>query len=183
MNLNQQNSNFYQQELGQNQQISTANQEISSQNQQISGLNQQVSNLTQQVLTLEQRTIEVVTQTNSEVHVETTTSVTTVTSVSTSSVFPVPDNVTVLFTKVSGGYDYTITAGSSTYSGSQSATFTVPINPVFQGETISISASETGLAGCSMGQTVTAELYLNGQIVAQGTQICTGNNIQLTYTI
>jgi hypothetical protein len=84
---------------------------------------------------------------------------------------------------VSGGYDYTIAAGSSTYTGSSGGQLSIPITPVFQGETINISMSETGIFGCNNGQTVTAEVYLNGQIVAQGTEFCGGTNVQLAYTI
>jgi|GEM_PF-1245526 prefoldin subunit 5 len=181
--LNQQVISVYQQESSLSEQNSNLGSQVTGLNQQNVGLNQQLSNLEQQVSTLEQRTLTVVTVSNTVFMVETTTSVTTATSIHTSTVYPVPDNVTILFTKVSGGYSYTITAGSTSYTGSDDSQLSVPITPVFQGETIAISVSLTGLMGCSMGQTVTAELYLNSQVVAQGTEICTGSNIQITYTI
>ena len=159
------------------------NQQLVGVSQQNANLNQQVASLGQQVSTLEQRTVQVVTVSNTVVSVVTSVSVTSVTSTFTSTVYPVPDNVTVVFTQVSGGYNYVVTAGSTTYTGSHDTPFTLPITPVYQGEVISISASETGLGGCAIGQTVTAQLYLNGTIVAQGTEICTGSNIQITYTI
>jgi len=158
-------------------------QQLSGVSQKVSNLNQQVSILNQQVSTLEQRTMTVVTVSNTVFMVETTTSVVTLTSIHTSTVYPVPDNVTVLFTKVSGGYNYAITACSTTYTGSDDSQMSIRITPVFQGETITISASLTGLMGCSMGQTVTAELLLNGQVMSQGTEVCTGSNIQISYTI
>jgi hypothetical protein len=174
-------------------------QQVGGLGQQISGLSLAASSLIQQVSTLEQKTLTVLTETNTIFSVETTTATTTLTSVSTSlqtttsvtthttvstsTVYPVPDNVTILFTKVSGGYSYSITAGSSTYSGSSGGQLSIPINPVFQGETIGISTSETGTFGCSNGQTVTAQVYLNGAVVAQGTQTCGGSNIALSYTV
>ena len=149
---------------------------------QIAGLNGQVANLNVQMANLVQRTVQVVTVQNTIVTVETQTLIVTTTSTSSVSVYPVPDNITVAFVQVSGGYNYVITAGASTYTGSYDRPFALQIAPVFQGETISVSASLTGVAGCSIGQTTTAEIFLNGQVVAQGTQICSGINIQISYT-
>jgi len=176
--LSEQNTSLKEQVVGLGQQVSTVN-------AQVSALSSQNSNLNQQISVLEQRTMTVVTVSNTVVMVETTTSVTTVTSISTSTVYPVPNNVTILFTQVVGTFSYSIIAGSTTYAGSSGATLSIPIIPVFQGETISISASEYGgFGGCSPGvQTATAKLFLNGQVVAQGTQVCAASTMQITYTI
>ena len=154
--------------------------ESSTQN---SSLQAEVNGLNQQVAVLQQRTIQVVTMTDTVQEVVTSVSTTSVTTTQTTSVYPVPANVTVFFTKVSGGYSYTVNAGASSYSGSYSTPFSFQVTPVFQGETISVSAAETGAAGCSIGQTVTAQIYMNGSVVAQGTQICTGSNIAISYTV
>jgi hypothetical protein len=159
--------------------------QVTSLNQQVSSVNQQVSNLNQQISILQQKTVQVVTVSNTVVMVETTISVTTTTSVSTSTVYPVPNNVTVLFNQVNGVFDYSITAGSQTYTGSSGSTLSIHITPVFQGETITITASEYGgFGGCSPGvNTATAELFLNGQIVAHGTEYCNAATLQITYTM
>ncbi len=158
---------------------------MSALSQQNTSLGQQVASLNQQVSVLQQKTVQVVTVQNTIERVVTTTSVSTVTQVSTSTVFPIPDNVTVLFTKITGGkYSYTITAGSVGISGSHDSQQSFSITPVYQGETISISASiAAGFGGCNSGDGFTVELFLNGNVVASGNQICSGASVQINYVL
>jgi hypothetical protein len=165
--------------------MSTISQQNSGLGQQALVQSQQISSLNQQVSVLQQKTVQVVTVQNTIETVVTTTSVSTVTQVSTSTGFPTPDNVTVLFTQITGGkYSYAISAGSVSLSGSQSTQQSFRITPVFQGEAISISASiAAGFGGCNSGDGFTVELYLNGNVVAKGNQICNGASVQINYVL
>jgi len=111
----------------------------------------------------------------------------------TYSVPPLSDNVTIQFAQVSGWYNYTIVTNSTaeglaTYAGVTNSSFSMRLTPVFQGETIKISVSQTGPIACWFygAQAVTAKLYFDGQVVAQGTShtMCdSAGNIQLSYVI
>ena len=148
-----------------------------------STLQQQMSSLSQQVATLETQTPIIETVTDTVISMTTVVFASDITTTSTVSLYPSPDNVTVLFTKVSGQYSYSIAAGSQFLGGSSDVQQSFPISPVFSGEVITISASMPGFGGCVVGQTATAELFLNGTMVAQGTQVCGGGNIAMTYTL
>ena len=164
--------------------ISNQNQkEISSLNTGFASEDSLLNALSEVVNRIEWAQVETVTVQNTIVSVETSTTTSLISTTTTTSVYPAPENVTVLFTPVSGQYSFTITAGSETYSGSTSNAQSLPITPVFQGETVSISASETGAAGCAMGQTVTVRLFVNNQLVAQSTTQSTGTDAQITYTV
>jgi hypothetical protein len=118
---------------------------------------------------------------------ETTTN--TVVSISTSSVYPVPDNVTLVFVDSSGPFTYSIQVGSSTTSGTSGGTDTFQLRPIFQGEVITVQLA-TGSAmpengfSCGGGNYATMQLYLNGQLVAHASKTCTGSGYAvITYTI
>jgi len=132
--------------------------------------------------------LETVTSTTSSTLISTTletvTTTSTSTTISTTSIYPVPDNVTVFFTNISGTFDYSVTAGSLSFSGSDyNQNLTIPITPIFQGNVVSVSAYTTASVGCNIGEQVTAIIYLNNQVVAQGTTLCTGNQINISYTV
>lgn len=113
----------------------------------------------------------------------TTTSVSLTITTSIVSVYPVPENVTLAFTNVDGEYNYNIQAGSSSSSGALSGPNTLHITGLFQGQTISITASTTGAGGCRMGEHFTMELFVNGQMAAQSSSFCLGNQASITYTV
>jgi hypothetical protein len=121
---------------------------------------------------------------------QTTTTTATVmkTSTTTSTVYPIPDNVTVLF--IAGyTYSYSIIAGSISYSGSgggsynQNQTKSIPISPMFQGETISITVNLNSPTFACNGN-VWVQLIVNGQVVTNGSQYCgDGQGIQISYVL
>jgi hypothetical protein len=176
--------------------LSSQNARLSAQNlvlqseiaNQQSVFQQQISSIGRQVSTLEQRTLTVVTLTETYVSIETTVSTTSLTSTSTVSVYPIPDNVTVLF--IAGYlYSYSITAGSVSLSGSGGGSFnhnstqSIPIAPVFQGETISITVNLNSPTFACNGN-VWVQLLVNGQVVANGSQYCgDGQGVQITYIL
>jgi hypothetical protein len=113
----------------------------------------------------------------------------TVVSISTTSIYPVPDNATLVFADSSGSYTYSIQVGSSTTSGSASGTDTFNLTPLFKGEGITVELA-TGSAlpengfSCGIGNTATMQLYLNGQLVAHASKECSGSGYAvITYTI
>ncbi|MGA2875496.1 MAG: hypothetical protein ABSE82_08155 [Nitrososphaerales archaeon] len=90
----------------------------------------------------------------------------TLTIVSTSTAYPIPDNVTVYFQNSGTPINYAINTASQSYTGSTSNTaFSIPITPVFAGEKITITASCVGT--CGVGLTFSATLYVNKAIVSQ----------------
>jgi hypothetical protein len=107
----------------------------------------------------------------------------------TYSVPPLSTNVTVQFANVTGRYDFTVTTmdsveGRSSYGGSDNQSFSYRITPVFEGETITISASEESSINCIELQGMTVSLYLDGKVAAQGTAFgCTSSSIHFSYTI
>lgn len=107
----------------------------------------------------------------------------TQTSTTVVSVYPVPGNVTLAFTQVSGTFDYQITVGGATSTGSTSQAFVMPLKNLFQGEQITVTATTTASFGCKIGETVTVQLYVSGIIAAQSVTECTGNPASLTYTV
>jgi hypothetical protein len=94
------------------------------------------------------------------------------------------NNVTLYFTNVSGGYNYDVTYGTSSITGSNAGTsLAIPLPGLFSGETITIYASVFGGYYCAGGTTVTAQLFLDKVLVAQGTTMCPGSPIHLVYTV
>lgn len=145
---------------------------------------QQVSSLGQQVSVLEQRTVQVVTNYETIVSVMPTLTTETQTDyiTSTSTVYPIPDNVTVFLVASSMFMNYAINAGTYSLSGSLGNSQSFNVSPVYQGETITIDIG----AGCggSTGPTGSASLYLNGALVAHSGIACGGNNSGLiSYTL
>ena len=176
-------SSLSEQNAGLSQQLSNQDQQLSSLNQQVSNGNQQISSLSQQVSSLQQRTLTIVTMTNTIISVQTTTSVSTETKTdfSTSTVYPVPDNVTV-YLAPSGFTNYAITAGSYSASGSSGSPQRFSVSPVFQGETITVAIT----LSCpgSTGPSASAFLYVNSTLVSQTNVACGGNtNGQISYVL
>jgi len=147
--------------------IKTMSSSISSQQQTINNLNAQIASIQQHTVTVTQ----------------TLTQTSYVTSTSTTSIYPVPTNVTVLFTKVDGSYNHEVDAGTSVTSGSISGPLTLRLSNLFQGETIKITAETTGIGGCRSGETVTVELFVNGQMATQSTTFCGASSAQIAYTV
>jgi hypothetical protein len=110
----------------------------------------------------------------------TRTQISLVTSTSTTSIYPVPTNVTVAFVQDNGAYQYTIDAGTNTLTSTPLAPLSFPLTGLFPGEQITISASSYGDRS---GETVTVELFVNGQMVQQSTTLAGGDPAQITYTV
>jgi hypothetical protein len=95
------------------------------------------------------------------------------------SVYPVPSNVTVFFTGVSENYDYQMSSSSTSISGyTGQNNLAIPVNNLFQGETLTISVSCNTVGGSS----VNAPLYVNGSMVAR-TGCAFSVSGQITYTV
>jgi hypothetical protein len=118
--------------------------------------------------------------TSTSVVSSTTTQISFITSTSTTSVYPVPTNVTVAFVKVDGAYQYEIDAGPNVMTSTPSSALSVPLTNLFQGEQVKITASSVG---GRVGETVTVELFVNGQMVQQSTTFVGASPAQITYTI
>ena len=123
---------------------------------------------------------------------QTTTTVFSVTtSISTVSVYPVPDNVTLAFTAPSSiWYTYSIQAGSSSASGTWYGVHSLTMTGLFQGQTIFVTASMMGsisssgpVSSCLTGQQFMIELFVNRQMVAQSYSVCMGDQAILNYTV
>ncbi len=110
----------------------------------------------------------------------TTTKTSFITSTSTTSVYPVPTNVTVAFVNVVGSYHYEIDAGPNVLTSTPSAPLSIPLTNLFRGEQIKITVSSFG---DRMGETVTVELFVNGQMVQQSTTFTTASPAQITYSV
>lgn len=115
----------------------------------------------------------------------TVVSVTTSTLTSTVSVYPVPDNVTLVFAAPSGvTYNYSIQAGSSSTSGTWYGIQSLPVTGLFQGQTILVIAYMIGHSSlCLVNQQFAMELFVNGTMVAQSDSVCTGNLVTISYTV
>jgi len=124
-----------------------------------------------------------ITFTNTQVDYSTTTSLSVSTTISTTSVYPVPANVTLAFVHVDGYYQYSVQAGSSSSSGEWSGPYSVEINNLFQGETITITASTGDNNGCRVGQVFTMQLWVNGQMVSEASTSCGASSASITYTL
>jgi len=141
-----------------------------------------------QTLTLTQTQIlpETLTQTVTSTALQLSTTTATVTSTYTSptTIYPTPSNVTVDMTGTYL-YSYSVMAGSVSYTGSSSAQESVPVTPVFQGETISISVNlNSPTFACPGGSYVDVQLFVNGQAVSNGSQVCgDGTGIQISYIL
>jgi hypothetical protein len=127
--------------------------------------------------------------TSTQINVVTTTSVSSITSTSTVSVYPVPDNLTLVFADSSGGYTYNIQPGNQTISGTTSGTDVFHITELFQGEMVTVEVA-TGSAlpengfSCGGGNYVTMQMYFNGQLVAHASKSCTGSGYAvMTYVV
>jgi hypothetical protein len=150
----------------------------SSLSSQVSSLNSTVITLNLQITSIEQRPPTTITQ----VVTSTTTSISRTTLTVTTSIYPIPSNVTVYVVPSSMFVNYAISAGSYSNSGSSGSPQSFPISPVFQGETITVSISNG--CGGSTGPSATAKLYVNGALVSQTSIACGGNsNGQISYVL
>jgi len=115
----------------------------------------------------------------------TTTLTQTLTSVSivSTTIYPIPDNVTLVFTNVDGYYQYNVQAGSSSTSGEWAGDYSLKINGLLPGQAITISATTGDTGGCRVGQVFTMELFLNGQMVGQAATSCGGGPAVISYTV
>jgi hypothetical protein len=159
--------------------LSSQNAGLFAENANLQG---QVSSLGQQVSTLEQRTLEVVTMTNTVIELEPTTLVTTATETYTSTVYPIPDNVTVYIVASGQAENYAVNAGSYSASGSLGSPQTLLVSPVYQGETINISIT----LSCpgSTGPSGYASLYVNNALVSHTNVVCGGTTTgQISYVL
>jgi hypothetical protein len=112
----------------------------------------------------------------------TTTSTSTVTTTSTTSVYPVPLNVTVYVAPSGQFMNYVIQSVTYSTSGSLGTPQSFTVSPVFQNEaiTVSITLSCPG----STGPTGSAVLYVNGAAVARANVACGGNTSgQISYVL
>ena len=118
------------------------------------------------------------------VQLSTTTSTVTSTYTTPTTIYPSPSNVTVSMTGTYL-YSYSITAGAVSYTGSSGGQETIPVTPVFQGETISISVNlNSPTFACPGGSYVNVQLYVNGHAVSNGSQVCgDGTGIQINYIL
>ena len=120
--------------------------------------------------------------TSTQVSVLETTSTSYITSIFTTSIFPIPDNVTVYFVPSSLLINYAINAGTYNAYGSLGNPQSFTVSPVYQGETIVINIG-SGCGG-STGPTGNASLYVNGSLVAHSSIACGGNNnAQISYVL
>jgi hypothetical protein len=123
------------------------------------------------------------TQTSTTTQSFTTTQTSFVTSTSTTSIYPIPNNVTVVIVASGQFENYAINAGS--YSGSGSlgnSPQSFFVSPVFQGEaiTVSITLSCPG----STGPSGSASLYVDSDLVSHTTVACGGNTTgQISYVL
>ena len=109
---------------------------------------------------------------------------TTSTSISTTDIYPSPENVTVFFASVNGDYNYAINAGSISYNGGSNQYLNFSITPAFQGETISITAGITaGIGGCFGYNQVSALLYVNSSLVSRSSTVCGTSGISISYIL
>jgi len=166
----------------------------SSLSSQVSALNSTAITLSLQVTSLEHRppvtttSTQVITSTVTSTQISTTTqSFTTtqtsfVTSTSTTSIYPIPQNVTVLLVPSGMFVTYAINAGSYSSSGSLGNQQSFSITPVFQGEIITISISNG--CGGSTGPSAIASLYVNSVLVSHASIACGGNSTgQISYVL
>jgi hypothetical protein len=143
----------------------------------------QTKTITSTQTTTQQNTItqtQTSTLTSTSVVSTTTTQTSFVTSTSTTSVYPVPTNVTVAFVKDDGAFQYEIDAGPNVMTSTPYAALSIPLTNLFQGEQIKITASSVGDRS---GETVTVELFVNGQMVQQSTTGTSSTPAQITYTV
>jgi hypothetical protein len=125
-------------------------------------------------------TTQTSTETSTSVVSSTTTRTSLVTLTSTTSIYPVPTNVTVAFVQNDGAYQYEIDTGQYVLTSTLSGPLSVPLTNLFQGEQIEITASSVG---DRVGETVTVELFVNGQMVQQSSTFTGANPAQITYTV
>ena len=115
---------------------------------------------------------------------ETSISVSSSTVILTQDVYPTPENVTVFFVQVNGDYNYAINAGSISYTGGSNQNLNFSITPVFQGETISITAGITaGIGGCFGYNQVTVLLYVNSSLTSRSSQVCGTSGVSISYVL
>lgn len=144
------------------------------------------NSVTEQQVTITRLTNEV---TSLEEHPSTVTTTqtlvrtTTQTSTSVVSVYPVVSNVTLAFTQVSGTFDYSVTVGGATSTGSTNQPFALPLKNLFAGEDVAVQAATVSTGGCNIGETVTVQLWVEGSVAAQSTTQCTGSPTSLDYTV
>ena len=93
---------------------------------------------------------------------------------STTSIYPIPDNVTVYLVPSGMSMNYAIDAGSYSESGSLGNSQSFTVSPVFQGETLTINIGNP--CSGSTGPTGGASLDVNGALVAHSSIACGGNN-------
>jgi hypothetical protein len=134
-------------------------------------------------VTLTQETSFTSTQTVSTTVLTTVTAKSVKTSISTSSVYPVPTNVTLAFVNVVGYYQYTVQVGSSFNSSEGTGPYSLRINGLIPGETITITATTGNISGCQIGQVLTMRLWVNGFMVSQSDTSCGANPASITYTV
>jgi cytoskeletal protein RodZ len=120
------------------------------------------------------------TETFTSVVSSTTTQTSFITSSSTTSVYPVPTNVTVAFVQDDGAYQYEIEAGPNVLTSTPSGPLSIPLTNLFEGEQVKITASSVG---DRIGETVTVELFVNNQMVQQSTTGTGSSPAQIAYTV
>ena len=127
-------------------------------------------------------TTAMVTTTKTVTEMETTTSESVFEFISTSTVYPVPYNVTVVLAPSGQLMNYAINAGPYSSSGSLGSTNVFSITPVYEGETITISVT----LNCpgSTGPIGDGDLYVNGGLVSHVGVACGGNpSGQISYVL
>jgi hypothetical protein len=114
----------------------------------------------------------------------TATATQTSSSVSTTtSSYPMPTNVTLVFTNVVGQYLFVVQAGNTVTSGQESGDYSVKLTGLSQGELVSITGTTQGVGGCHTGEQFTMALWLNGQMVASTFGYCSGGSAYITYRV
>lgn len=152
-------------------QMTTFERSITNEQYVITSLNTELGNIQEHTTALTMTQTLTLTQTITQ------------TSTTAISVYPVPGNVTLAFTQVSGTFDYQVTVGGVTSTGSTNQAFAIPLKNLFQGEQITAQATTTASIGCDIGETVTVQLYVAGSVAAQSVTQCTGSPASLTYTV
>jgi hypothetical protein len=114
----------------------------------------------------------------------TTTTTSHTTSTFTTSVYPVPSNISLVFSNVDGEYNFNIQSATYNNAGALAGPNTIQITGLFQGEPIAITASSYRAGvGCAVGEHFTMQLWVNGQNVAQSASACGSNAATISYTV